>query len=83
MQPMADASESAAAVEGTSRPVSIALMPARESRDRLASSSCDQPSFVRDARTLLSNIDSSAMIVSIYQSFELRLKISKQVLPAP
>ena len=59
VHPIAAASASAAAVEGTSRPVSIALMPARDRPDRLASSSCDQPSRIRWARTSLSSMEST------------------------
>ena len=64
VQPRAAASASAAAVDGTSRPVSIALIPARDSPDRRASSACDHPSRVRISLTSFSSIGSSAMIVS-------------------
>ena len=63
VQPKAADSASAAAVEGTSRPISIALTPARERPDRRASSSCDQPRLTRNARTSLSSLTSFAMIV--------------------
>jgi len=43
----------AAATEGTRRPISIALMPVRETPDRRASSSCDQLRAMRLALTRL------------------------------
>ena len=62
--PDAAPSASAAAVDGIRRPVSIALIPARDSPDLRASSACDNPNFVRMSLTSFSSIAGSAMIVS-------------------
>src|SRR5262245_7488743 len=63
VQPRAAASASAAAVDATSRPISIALTPARESPARRASAACDEPRRARYARTSLFSFVSGAMIV--------------------
>jgi hypothetical protein len=64
VHPNAAASAKAATVDGTRRPVSIALMPARDSPERRASSSCDQPNRLRNDRTEFSSIDHLARIRS-------------------
>jgi hypothetical protein len=66
--PKADARVSAAAAEGISRSISIALMPARERPVRCARSSWDHPLRRRSLRTRFSSLGRFAMIVSGYDT---------------